>query len=188
MHFLTRFSFIACLFMLLRPFSMQAQGEAENAQGSLTLQSEDGRRTVKLKEGAPIAVKYTIDPRTFRDLRLDAVMDSSVVISGDTVEFHYLDHLVIRDQKLYSAGKKVLLASLVVSFLFYLLVLATVLAAANPGAIMFILGIALVVLAIPTVVAMPGGIIAGAVMMGVASKTYQLRRNWRLSAQAGKHE
>ena len=162
---------------------LMAQSEPESGAGSLLVQSQ--RETIEIPVGSYMDVNYRHDSRTFRGEHLEAVMDSTVVLSGDTVQIKYIDRIAVKREKLHKAGKITLFASIGAVLLFWFLVACLFAFYLNP-ALMFITGLLLVLVAIPASLAMPTGIIVGIVLLAVSTKVFQLGYNWKLSTRPQK--
>ena len=144
------------------------------------MQSNTGRKTVTIPAQSKIAVKYSVNPRRYGHKTLDAVLDTSVVISGTRVGVQYLDEITIRDEHRFKAGKTVFWTSLGIFFGFWLFL--GILAAMSISAIgtIILLAVVTVLLGIAASIAMPGGVIVGIVLMAVAAKTYRLKKDWKV--------
>lgn len=162
---------------------LMAQSEPESGDGSLLLQSQ--RETIEIPVGSYIDVNYRHDSRIYRGEHLQAVMDSTVVLSGDTVQIKYIDRIAVKREKLHKAGKITLFSSIGAVLLFWFLVACLFAFYLNP-ALMFITGLLLVLVAIPASLAMPTGIIVGIVLLAVSTKIFQLGYNWKLSTRPKK--
>jgi hypothetical protein len=160
--------------------TLWAQTEAESAGGSLELQSTVRKKTITIPVQTKIGVKYTVGPRRYRNLTLDQVMDTSVVVSGTPVGVQYLDEIMVRDEDQYRAGTVVLLVSVGI-FAAFLIVYAILL-----GTLVGSLGlsvaliVAAIVLGIAAAIAMPGGLIVGLILMAAATKKYSLYKDWKV--------
>jgi hypothetical protein len=168
---------LCILFWGARSIAM-AQSEAESASGALILQSPKSSFEHTIPTGSKLAVKYTVDARIFRDLTLDGVLENAVILSGDTVGLDYLDRVVLRDERRFQTGKKLLIASIIITAAFYLSFIG-LFALGFSGSPAYIVLLALVILlGIPASAAMPGGIITGIVLMAIAGRHYRLWREW----------
>ncbi|MEY3442191.1 MAG: hypothetical protein RLZZ519_472 [Bacteroidota bacterium] len=160
-----------------------AQTEPESASGTLLLQS--ARDTIEIPVGSSLTVNYRHDPRTYRKQRLEVVMDSSLVISGDFVDIKYVDRIAVKDETLYEAGKVTLLVSIGVILAFWFF-LACMFAFYLVPALFFVAALLLVIVAIPASLAMPAGLIVGIILMAVGKKHYQLGYQWKLGTRMSK--
>ncbi len=164
--------------------AVYAQSEAESASGGLVLSSQKEGIETTVKVGRTIHVKYTTDRRTFPNKQLNGVTPTQVVLSGDTIGIDYIQSVSLRDEHKYSSGRKVLLASLIVTLAFYLVTLLGVGLLFGNAALGVVFLVLAIILAIPASVAMPAGLIIGLVLMAKASKTYDRARGWKIATQA----
>jgi hypothetical protein len=171
---------LVCLLACSFKTTLWAQAEAESAGGSLELQSTFSKKVVTIPAHTKIGVKYTVGPRRYHHQTLDAVLDTSVVISGTRVGVQYLEEITVRDEDRYRAGKTVFWISIGV-FLGFLALLA-ILAALTIYALGAIIALAILVtlVGIAAAIAMPAGVIVGIVLMAVAAKKYSLAKEWKL--------
>ncbi|MBP6722011.1 MAG: hypothetical protein KA239_06805 [Bacteroidia bacterium] len=160
-----------------------AQTEPESATGTLLLQS--ARDTIEVPVGSALTVNYRHDPRTYRDQRLDVVMDSALIISGDFVDLKYIDRIGVQRKDLHKAGKITLIAS-VASILAFWFLLACVFAFYMNPALLFVTALLLVLVSIPATLAMPTGLIVGIVLLAVSTKFYHLGYQWKLGTRFSK--
>jgi hypothetical protein len=174
---------LTCLLLLcssLLGSVAKAQSEPESASGSLELQSRIGTRVVTVPAHTEVGVKYTVNNRMYHRLTLDAVLDSAVVLSGDTVGVEYLEILSVRKEKQYRQGRTIVLISVIVTVAFYAALALSVLLVFGNGFFSGGLLIGLTVLGILAGLAMPGGLTAGIVLMAMARKAYNLKREYNL--------
>jgi hypothetical protein len=157
-----------------------AQSQAESAEGSIELQSNEGQKSVTIPVQSKIHIKYTVDPRHYGNKTLDAVLDTSVVISGTRVGVQYLDEITVRNEGRFKTGKHLFWISIGI-FLGFILFLV-VLAAMSITAIgtIILLAVLTILLGIAASVAMPAGVITGIVLMAISSKTYHLHKDWKV--------
>lgn len=157
-----------------------AQTEPESASGTLLVQSS--RDTIEIPIGSSLTVNYRHDPHTYRHQRLDVVMDSSLVISGDFVDIRYIDRISVKDRDLYKAGKVTLWVSIAVTLAFWFLLACMFALYMVPG-LFFVAVLLFIIVAIPAILAMPAGLIVGIVLLVVGNKHYQLGYQWKLGTR-----
>lgn len=163
--------------------AVYAQSEAESASDALVLSSQKEGTEQTVKVGSTLHVKYTTDRRTFQDKQLDGVTPTQVVLSGDTIGIDYVQSVTLRNEQKYRTGRKLLLASIIVTLAFYLCVLLTAGLLFSSTALALVFLVVAAILAIPASAAMPAGLIIGIVLMAKASKTYDRARGWKIATR-----
>jgi hypothetical protein len=171
------------LFLLLVHAGM-AQTEAESGTGTLYIQSQSGKEVIPVVAGTTISVKYRHNPKLYRDIVLQDVMDTSAVFGVDTVGLQFVDEVVVLREKTQKVGRKLFWSSVIITVAFYAtLLLGIAFLFSNSG-----LGVILVtvaaILSIPAAFAFPLGLIAGIVLLAVAKKRYSIVKGYRFSGNA----
>jgi len=175
--------FVLVLMLGFQHSAALAQTEAEAASDALVLSSQKEGVETSVKVGRTINVKYTTDPRRFSNKRLDGVTATQVILSGDTIGLEYVQSVSVRNEKKYATGRKVLLASIIVTAACYLAAIVGIGLLFSATAVAAIFLVIATILAIPASVAMPAGFIVGLVLMGKASNTYDRKRGWKISTR-----
>ena len=178
---------LACLWILVTLLAGSgaafAQSEAEGSEGTLYIQSKNGGSDVAVPSGRSVDIKYRHNPKLYRKLVLNEVRDTSVVLGADTVGIQFIDEIGVRREKLHRAGTMVFWGSVIAILAFYLLALAGLALSYSSGGLGLIFLILTVLLAIPAGAAMPGGLIAGIVLLAVAYKRYSMYKDYQLSSK-----
>jgi hypothetical protein len=179
---MVRISAIVLYLILVACVAGDAQSQPESSSSALVLQSTSGTSKVEFPPGATIGVKYTIDPRTFKGMHINEVLENAVILNGDTVELQYIERITARKEGFHRAGNKLLLWSLFTVLAFLLVLSLSAILLFQP----ILLGVMLVILFIPLSLAFPTGIILGIVFLAIAHKTYRLTRDWTASTRVRK--
>ena len=163
--------------LLLLVGGAMAQTEAESSAEGILLQSQNGKPDVLIPVGSRMSVDFRQDRRT-RKVVLEAVTDSAMVLSGDTVDPKYLLRVEIGRGKLGQIGKVLTLVSTGTILAMVILVTLAVALYLNASALL-VIGVLIILLALPFVLAFPIGLILGIVLWAIGSKQYHLGWAWK---------
>ncbi|HEX2898685.1 MAG TPA: hypothetical protein VHS96_03090 [Bacteroidia bacterium] len=168
---------IAAICWICATNAVWSQSEPESAKASLQLQSL--KDTIVIPLGSSISVNYRHDPKTYRKQVLEAVLDSAVVLAGDTVEVKYIDRIGVVREDMHEAGKVTLWVSLISIVGFYLAVILLIVLPSS-SILFFLAVITAILFGIPATLAFPAGVIVGVILLLKSEKYYPIGYKWRL--------
>lgn len=129
----------------------------------------------------PVGSRMSVDLRQDRRTRkvvLEGVTDSTVVLSGDTIDPRYLLRIELGRGNIGQMGKVMTIVSAVTIVSMAILVLLAALLYLNATALM-VVGVLIILLALPFVLAFPVGLIVGIVLWAIGSNQYHLGWAWK---------
>jgi hypothetical protein len=158
--------------------SLSAQTEAESPSGGIQILSPDSAQHWDIPSGSTIDMKFYNDRRIYRELHLDRVTDSMVVVNDDTFGLDKVEKIIHVREKMRKAGRKLFWISVLTYIGSGIAAIALVGLLFSNGGMTILAVFGLLLVGIASAFA-PSGIIVGVVLMIVAKKAYDLTWRWK---------
>ncbi len=166
------------LSVMLLPIAIYGQAEAESAVTDGLVQSRSNGRTKDIEIGSTIKYRLEGDSKFSERYVFGGIIGDAAIIGKDTIDIDKLESIKPRHEKNYRTGKNLFWAGVIIRGISIIAVIAIVLASfSSIGGLILagLLGLVLNLVGLPL-------FYTGLIMMLVASRTFDVRRLWKLKA------